>query len=101
MPMETGPNFKTHARYWPRNELVLAQPQVNDNYLGITSRLPMTREQNRNKPHTEHILKQEPVDYYGEALIQLRSRVDSRSAQTVSRTAPGSGCILSALLQGL
>jgi hypothetical protein len=24
MPMETGPNFKTHARYWPRNELVLA-----------------------------------------------------------------------------
>jgi hypothetical protein len=26
MPMETGPNFKTHAHYWPRNELVLTQP---------------------------------------------------------------------------
>jgi hypothetical protein len=25
MPMETGPNFKTHARYWPRNELVLGE----------------------------------------------------------------------------
>jgi hypothetical protein len=30
MPMETGPNFKTHACYWPRNELVLAWPQVNE-----------------------------------------------------------------------
>ena len=28
--METGPNFKTHACYWPRNELVLAWPQVNE-----------------------------------------------------------------------
>ncbi len=28
--METGLNFKTHARYWPRNELVLAWPQVNE-----------------------------------------------------------------------
>jgi len=29
MPTETGPNFKTHALCWPRNELVLAWPQVN------------------------------------------------------------------------
>jgi hypothetical protein len=30
MPMETGPNFKMHARYWPRNELVLAEPQGDE-----------------------------------------------------------------------
>jgi len=29
MPTETGPNFKTPAPCWPRNELVLASPQVN------------------------------------------------------------------------